>query len=271
MKELTYSVHYKERLYYFICLAISIPAYASLIDGLRFFPEMIQLTADHADNAVTIVFIGFFVVFMLVSKIIFMGYLRGNGIEITATQFPDIDAIVQRQAAALQLSTIPRLYLLHNQSLFNAFAARFGGKHYVVLYNSVLEAAYEESAKAVEFIIGHELGHIKRGHTGFFKNLFILPTLFIPFLRSAYSRACEYTCDNIGYALSPSGAQPGVLLLGAGKSLYQQVNPEQWMAQFAQQRGFCTWFAEICSTHPHAVKRVQAIRQHIARAKEQKA
>lgn len=271
MKEITYSVHYKEKLYYFICLAISMMTYASLIGHLKPFPEMMEHLASRVDNIPMFVFIVFFVLLMLVKKIIFMGYLRGNGIEITATQFPDIAAIVQQQASALKLSRIPRLYLLHDQSLLNAFAARFGCKQYVVLYNSVLEAAYEESSEAVEFIIGHELGHIKRGHTSFFKDLFILPALFVPFLRSAYSRACEYTCDSIGYALSPLGAQSGVLILAAGKRLYKQVNTEQWLAQFAQQRGFCTWFSEIYATHPHTVKRIQAIRQHIARAKEQTA
>jgi Zn-dependent protease with chaperone function len=266
MKAITYTVHPKEKLYYFICLAITLPVYVGFINS---FKTVMTLEVNELISAApTALLIGVWLLFFGVSKIIFIGYLRGNGVEITATQFPAIDAIVKQQVTDLKLSTIPRVYLLHKPSLLNAFASRFGCKNYVILYNSVLEAADEASTEAIEFVIGHELGHIKRGHTGFFKTLFIFPAWFIPFLSRAYSRACEYTCDSIGCTLSPSGAHSGVLILGAGKILYQQVNTQQWVAQFAQQRGFCTWLAEICSTHPHLVRRAQVIQRQIALSEE---
>ena len=79
-------------------------------------------------------------------------------------------------------------------------------------------SAYEKDKNLLEFIIGHELGHIKRKHL--IKKLILFPSFIIPFLGSAYSRACEYTCDNIGYALAPQGAKNGLLLLVSGKNLF---------------------------------------------------
>jgi Zn-dependent protease with chaperone function len=109
--------------------------------------------------------------------------------------------------------------------------------------------------EGVEFIIGHELGHIKRKHVT--KRLWLFPAFIIPFLNKAYSRACEYTCDNIGAALSPKGAREGLLLLASGKKLRGKVNTEAYADQLNTEFGFWFWFSEKVSSHPHLTKRIQ--------------
>ena len=186
---------------------------------------------------------------------ILIGYIKGNAVKINETQFSDIYATVVKQSTALGLSYVPDVYLLQVGGLLNAFATRFFGRNYIVIYSDVLEEAYEDNKAAVDFIIGHELGHIKRNHLT--KNLLLFPSAFMPFLNAAYSRACEYTCDSIGACLSPQGAQQGLLLLAAGKRLYKKVNIDSYVAQTYQEGGFWKWFAEKVSTHPNLTKRLE--------------
>jgi Zn-dependent protease with chaperone function len=82
-------------------------------------------------------------------------------------------------------------------------------------------------------------------------------------LNSAYSRSREYTCDNIGCALAPQGAVRGLLLLGAGKKLYKQISVEQLLASGEHNKGFATGFVEVFSTHPHLLKRIEAVREQL--------
>ncbi len=148
---------------------------------------------------------------------------------------------------------------MQSRGVLNAFATRFIGKHYIVLYSDILEVAYEEGEEAVKFIIGHELGHVKRGHLNPFLKFLMFPSYIFPFLSKAYYRACEYTCDNIGYSLAPKGAIMGLLILAAGKNLYKQINLEEYLENTKADTGILSWLAEIFSTHPHLNKRIRAL------------
>ena len=217
-EQINYDVNPKEGLYFGLKLIISLAAYGLLAAFLS--------TGINAENspAITVaisyaVIIGMALIFRMG---ILVGYLKGNAIKITENQFPDIYKIVAKQSEQLGLSKIPDVYILQAGGLLNAFATRFMGRNYVVIYSDIVEEAYENNLESVEFVIGHELGHIKRKHIT--KQLLLLPSIFIPFLNQAYSRACEYTCDNIGAALSPKGVLNGLILLSSGKRLYSKVN-----------------------------------------------
>jgi Zn-dependent protease with chaperone function len=246
----TYKVNPKENFYFSIKVITSIFLYAGIFYGIKSLlsgPISAQATIFLSYAAVII----FFVIIQLG---VLIGYLKGNAVKINDHQFADIYEIVKKQCAALEMSKIPDVYLLQNGGFLNAFATSFLGKNYVVIYSDVLEEAYENNLASVEFIIGHELGHVKRKHL--LKRMLLLPSAVIPFLGSAYSRACEYTCDSIGASLSPKGARTGLLLLASGKRLYKKVNTERFMYQSVSEGGFWSWFAEKISTHPKLSKRV---------------
>jgi len=247
-----FRVHKKENIYFYISLMVSVVLYycwyvlctrvlGSMYIGVFFFYAIV---------------IG---ICLLFAHIILIGHLAGNAVEITKDQLPEVHKIIENQSQILELSNTPTMYLLQGDGILNGFATRFLGTNYVVLYSDMLEIAFTEGIEAVEFIIAHELGHIKRNHTGLFKKLLLLPSLLVPFLRSAYSRACEYTCDNIGFSLSPEGARKGLLILASGKSLYKKINLEAYVRNANNASGFASWFAEICSTHPHLTKRLENV------------
>ncbi len=259
-----FKIHTKEKIYLGIMFAINMLFYTFFVR--RLLVGLFYMFKFAGRDAILgmLVLLAYPVVFIalhFLGNLWLSGYLKGNAININREQFPDIFQILKDQSNKLGLKHIPNMYVLQGGGLLNAFAARLAGTHYVVLYSDVLEVAYQEGRSAVEFIIGHELGHIKRGHVSGLKSLLLLPARLIPFLRSAYSRACEYTCDNIGYALSPEGAEKGILILAAGKELYKKVNVNVLLAEAQNQKGLAFWFAEIFSTHPHLVNRVASLRQ----------
>lgn len=186
-----------------------------------------------------------------------MGRIKGNAIRVTEEQFPEIHKIVLQHSQSLHLDSTPLTYIVQAGGILNAFATRFCMENYIILYSDIVETAYEHGPEALSFIIGHELGHVKRRHI--LKHTWLLPSAFFPFLNSAYSRACEYTCDNIGAALSPQGAVDGILILSAGKKLYSRVNTESYLRQIEVEEGFWTWFAEKLSSHPDTPKRIKNI------------
>ncbi len=246
-------VHNKENMYFIIMSIISLISYFSFFSGFwSKFPHMIY----------NLIFFGGILLFFKIQSLFVAGYLKGNAIRVNERQFPEAFRLLQEHAKTLQLKTIPHMYVLQGDGLINAFAIRLARKNYVVLLSDVLDIAYEEGIDAVSFIIGHELGHIKRNHVGFLKTLLTWPASWIPLLGLAYSRACEYTSDNIGYQLCPEGAIKGALLLAAGKKLYKKVNvAEILLSKSAHELGFDFFLAEICSSHPAIVNRIAAIDQ----------
>lgn len=255
MEVLKYKVSPRERIYYFLSLIFSCFCYFEAVKVITLADnELAKITV-----MVLLPYFMFFVVFIVLSHIFSIGHIRGNGIKITSEQFPDIYDIIKKQSASLGLSKVPNVYLINGGGVLNAFATRFCFQNYVILHSAILEAAYAEGLETVEFVIGHELGHIKRCHVNTLKTLLLLPTIFIPFLKFAYSRSCEYTCDNIGHALSPSGAKKGILILAAGKDLYKKIDQDIFVNNFLKTRGFASWLTEVFSTHPFLAKRLRAI------------
>lgn len=201
--------------------------------------------------------------FYFFSHALFIGYIKGNAIKVTEKQFPEVYQSLQKQARKLNLKKIPTLYILQGNGVTNAFATRFSSRNYVVMYSSVIEAALEEKNHAVDFILGHELGHIVRKHTHFFKNFLLFPSNIVPFLNKAWSRSCEYTCDKIGQALCPEGAEQGLKILAAGRHLYQRINVEELIKTSSEEKSFWKWLAEVLSTHPNLSKRIKALRHNL--------
>ena len=246
-----YKVEPKENVYFVIALAFSLVIYSMIVVGLI-------AAVDYGKSEFIAIFAFYAILILVLTHLLrglLVGIIRGNAIKIGPDQFPDIHAVVLKQVQQLQLANVPDVYLLQQGGALNAFATRFMGTDFIVLFSDIMEEAYQRNQETVDFVIAHELGHIKRNHLR--KRLAIMPAMFIPFLGYAYSRACEYTCDSIGASLSgEQGARSGLLLLAAGKQLFRKVNIHQFVLQTHTESGFWFWFAEKLSTHPHLCKRL---------------
>ncbi len=189
----------------------------------------------------------------------FTGSIKGNGVKVTAKQFPQIYATLCAQAKVLKFKHLPDTYIMEGHGVLQAFALRFFMRNYVVLTSRIIEVArINGNEEAVAFIIGHELGHHKRGHTSFIVFLLNILSCWVPFLGNAYSRACEYTCDSIGHSLASAGSKMGLLALAAG-NLAKEVDLEEFFATTKKDKGFATWFSSIFSSHPHLADRLKKL------------
>lgn len=197
--------------------------------------------------------------FLLFANAVMLGSIRGNGVRIHERQFPDVYERVQTLSAQMELSKVPDVFVIQSEGALNAFATRFFGRDMVVLYSEVFELAREQGQAELDFIIAHELTHIKRRHV--WKNLLILPAGFIPFLSTAYSRSCEYTCDRqAAFEIQDAAAAKRALtLLGIGKKAYLEVNEDAYREQIATESNAIVWLSEVLSTHPRLPKRIQSI------------
>jgi len=130
-----------------------------------------------------------------------IAHIKGNGVELSETQFPELHAQFVACCDQLGLKTRPRAYVLNGNGGLNAFATRFLGNQFVVLLSDTVDAM-ERHADGVRFYIGHELGHLRMKHIQ--GHLLRWPALWLPLLGAAYSRARESTCDRYGLACSSS-------------------------------------------------------------------
>ena len=195
-------VHPKENFYFALCALVSLLVYAGLVAAAYAAIEVFTGFAFYIVMGLTFAFL---------AQGLFIGHIRGNAIRISPQQFPDVHKAVQEMAQRMGLSPAPAVYVLQAGGLLNAFATRFLGRNFVVIYSDVLELALEKGESELNFVICHELAHIKRKHLIW--RLILWPGMFFPFLNMAYSRACEYTCDRFGAHYVPEGAVSGVVVL----------------------------------------------------------
>lgn len=249
MENLNYQVNPKENIYLILKIVFTLLVYGLTI-------KLISALGSTELDAIfyAFVFYGILIaLYILFVNGIMVGYVKGNGVRITIDQFPDVYSTIQKQCEQLNIN-VPPVYIIQNGGVLNAFATRFVGRNYVVLYSEIFELAFEDAADELNFVIAHELGHIKRHHL--IKRYWLWPSSLIPFLGASYSRACEFTCDNIGHALSPNGSKLGLLLLASGKKIYKNVNVKEYLSSASYESGFWVWFAEKVSSHPNLPKRI---------------
>lgn len=188
-----------------------------------------------------------------------IAHLRGNGIRITPRQMPDLHQRLTACANKLGMQTVPEAYLVNGNGMLNAFATRFLGRDFVVLLSDVVDSM-EERPGALDFYIGHELGHLRRHHMAWSKVL--APALFLPLIGAAYSRAREYTCDRHGLAVCehPEDAQYGLVALAAGKRRWRTVNLADHGDSASAAPGFWMSLHDLVGDYPWLNKRLAWLR-----------
>src|ERR671910_576493 len=184
--------------------------------------------------------------------------IRGSAVRLSLRQFPDIYAVKEDFARRLGLQREPEIYLMSGNGALNAFAASTFGYDFVVIHSELFSNTYEKNKDALAFIIGHELGHLRLGHTRLWYQLSTAYVDRVPLLGKFLSRAREFSCDRHGAYLAPQGEE-GLVLLAAGRYVYKQVNVEELLEQARRFRGFWPIVAQLPQSHPFAVRRVRVL------------
>ena len=186
-------------------------------------------------------------------KVLAVGHLKGNGVQVTEKQFPQATAMIAEVASLYGMKRIPKVFVLQSGGALNAYATRFAGSNFVALYSDVF-SVIEHDPQVLKFILSHEMAHVKRSHIQ--KRFWTFLSFWVPFLGPAYSRACEYTCDSFAAEAAPQGAPGGLMLLAAGKDLYRKVSVEDYLEAFKENNTDVVKFTQLLSSHPHLPKRI---------------
>lgn len=204
-----------------------------------------------------IIFLIGFIVYLFIHST-YISYVRGNGVRLGKEQYPELYAQVEAAAKKLGIEKVPDAYLLNSNGVLNALATRFLWRNFMVLYADIVNAL-DDRPGAVSFYIGHELGHITRGHLTW--GPVLAPGKCFPYIGFAYRRAQEYTCDLHGLACCENmeDAQRALVVLAAGKRRWKQLNFAAYGQQLQDTRGFWMSFHELTSDYPWLVKRVEHV------------
>jgi len=185
----------------------------------------------------------------------FISQLKGSAVRVGPDQLPELNAQLNECCDRLGLSTVPETYVMNAGGLMNALACRFLRRYYVVLFSDIVDAL-SDRPDALDFYLGHEIGHIQRGHVR--RMGFLAPARILPLLGTAYSRAREYTCDLHGLACcdDPKDAAYALVVLAAGERSWSQINLNRYAAQSQESGGFWMSYHELTAEYPWLTKRM---------------
>ncbi|WP_028551343.1 M48 family metallopeptidase [Paenibacillus sp. UNC451MF] len=235
-------VHENETTLFIVSACISVLIYLSLIFSVIGIPYLL---------------IGLVVSLLLHG--LMLASIRSSGVKLSERQFPLVHERVHSLCSQMGITKVPDVFVVQSGGILNAFAARFLGRNFVILYSDIFELIEQGNDEELTFVIAHELAHIQRKHMT--KHMLIWPAMWIPFLGNAYSRACEYTCDRMAtaYTGNANAAVRALTVLAIGKQLFTRVNISEYLEQSARERGFFIAWFELLSTHPPLPKRINEI------------
>lgn len=236
------------------------PKEKSLFTLLSIFAAIFWLAILVGTMGVALIYALVFFIIYLFAQSGLIAYIKGTAVRITPEQFPALHERIVACASKLGLQPIPEAYLLRHDGVFNAFATKFLGRNYIALYADLVDAL-ESRPEALNFYIGHEIGHLKRKHLT--KATWVAPVVWFPLAGAAYSRAREYTCDRHGLACcaNASDAAHAIAVLAAGGKHADIIDLDAYSAQATETSGFWMSFHELTGDYPWLVKRLKAVRE----------
>ena len=200
-------------------------------------------------------------IFLVILGLIYIKLIQaqelGNSIRVYENQFPEIFEIFKKQAIGLEIEKA-NIYIKQDPYL-NAFTIGFGTC--TIILNSAL--VEQLTLKELSFVIGHELGHFKTGHTKI--TTFINPlgqgNIFSNFVFGFWQRKAEYTCDRCGLLLTKDidSAISTIIKLSLGEKLFKQFEIEGYIPQLKKADSGLVKSSELLISHPTTANRVRNI------------
>jgi Zn-dependent protease with chaperone function len=152
----------------------------------------------------------------------------------------------------------------------NAYTFGLSSPKVVVLHSALLPVM---DADELRFVLGHELGHVRLGHTRLNSLVGGMAGIPSPFLASAlltmaflwWNRACEYSADRAGLLAcgKPHKAVSALVKLAAGPEARTQADLERALLYIeAEDDQALSSLSETLTTHPMMVRRIEELRRY---------
>ncbi len=193
--------------------------------------------------------------------------LLADARQVSPQSAPELMPIVQEDMARLQVEPVDIFIARSNQ--LNAYTFGMDSPKAIVLYSSLFKIMDRDE---IQFILGHEMGHVKLGHT--WLNTLVGGMAGIPSGLGAaaimelafrwWNRACEYSADRAGVLASgkPSKAISALVKLEAGAAAITPSGMQAAIQHIAMEDDdLVNNLEELLASHPMIAKRVEQVRQ----------
>lgn len=196
--------------------------------------------------------------------------LVANARLVSSESTPEVMHLVGRTKERLQVEPV-QVFIVTNNTL-NAYTFGMGSPKVIVLHSSLFQLMDQDE---LQFILGHELGHVDLGHT--WLNTLIGGMAGIPSSFSAaailelafrsWNRACEFSADRAGVLAcnNPSKAITALIKLEAGGDARTEAGIMQAIQRIeSEDDDLLNSLSELLATHPMIIKRIEQIREFTA-------
>ena len=183
---------------------------------------------------------------------------------------PELVPALEQAKVRLQVEPV-QVFIVPQKSL-NAYTFGMGSSKAIVLHSALFQIMDRDE---LQFILGHELGHVDLGHT--WLNTLIGGMAGIPshvgaatILELAFrswNRACEYSADRAGVLAcnNPKKAITALIKLEAGNDARTQAGLLRAIQRIeTQDDDLFSNLSEVLATHPMIIKRIEQIRAFAA-------
>jgi Zn-dependent protease with chaperone function len=194
--------------------------------------------------------------------------LLGQAQQVTPQTLPEMMRLIQENSTRLQVEPV-NVFIVHSNQL-NAYTFGMDSPKAIVLYSALFKIMDRDE---IQFILGHEMGHVKLGHT--WLNTLVGGMAGIPSSVGAaaimelafrwWNRACEYSADRAGMLAcgKPAKAISALIKLQAGSAALTQSGMQAAIQHLEQEDDDILHnLEEMLGTHPMIAKRVEQIRQY---------
>ena len=213
---------------------------------------------------------------IFIPLVVIMGYfasrnkhqeLLAQAQQVTPQTTPEMITLIRTNYARLQVEPV-NVFIVPSRQL-NAYTFGVDSPKAIVLYSSLFSIMDQDE---IQFILGHEMGHVKLGHT--WLNTLVGGMAGIPSSLGAaaimelafrwWNRACEYSADRVGVLAcgKPNKAISALVKLEAGAAARTQVGMQAAIQHLeSEDDDIMHNLEELLASHPMIAKRVEQIHQ----------
>jgi Zn-dependent protease with chaperone function len=194
--------------------------------------------------------------------------LMRNALQVNPDETSDLARVIRECVAILQAYEVE--VFVAQSPMLNAYTFGLSAPKTVVLYSALFKVMDEDE---LHFILGHELGHIRLGHTSL--NSLVGGMAGVPNSSSAsviltlaflgWNRACEYSADRAGLLTcgKPEKAITALIKLVAGPKAFSREGMALAYHQIdAEDDTIIGDIGEALGTHPLLIRRINKLRSY---------
>ncbi|HEY3344696.1 MAG TPA: M48 family metallopeptidase [Anaerolineaceae bacterium] len=198
--------------------------------------------------------------------------LLSQALPVTDQTTPELAELAQQCAIRLQPKRVE--VFVTESPVLNAYTFGVSSPSTVVIHSGLLAVM---DADEMAFVIGHEMGHARLGHTLLNTLLGGMAGIPSPMAAAAilvlafrwWNRACEFSADRAGMLACgrPEKAISALLKLAVGPGRHTPAQLENALRQLeGQEEDAMGLLGEALSTHPLIARRIRQIREYAASA-----